>query len=146
MKKLKSLSIAQMVLPQRSLYRRRIPLFLSDIPVAVSNCRLYCHLLFILNPLSIHSLCFIEGLARPMSLYKPCRQEWLGRGTCLCQQLPRLWCLVHLAVFQKQICLSTEALRKSRVARSTVELRNEKTTRRSRRWNILIYVDSLISA
>ena len=83
MNKLKSLSTAQMVLPQRSLYRRRIPLFLSDIPVAVSNCRLYCHLLFALNPLSIHFLCFIKGLARPMSLYKPRRQEWLGRGTCL---------------------------------------------------------------
>ena len=83
MNKLKSLSIAQMVLPQRSLYRNRIPLFLSDIPVAVSNCRLCCHLLFALNPLSIHSLCFIKGLARPMSLYTPCRQEWLGRGTCL---------------------------------------------------------------
>ena len=83
MNKLKSLSIAQMVLSQRSLYRRRIPLFLSDIPVAVSNCRLYCHLIFALNPLSIHHLCFIKGLARPMSLYKPCRQEWLGRGTCL---------------------------------------------------------------
>ena len=83
MNKLKFLSIAQMLLPQHSLYRRRIPLFLSDIPVAVSNCRLYCHLLFALNPLSIHSLCFIKDLARPMSLYKPRRQEWLGRGTCL---------------------------------------------------------------
>ena len=83
MSKLKSLSIAQMVLPQRSLYRRRIPLSLSDIPVVVSNCCLYCHLLFAMNPLSIHYLCFIKSLARPMSLYKPCRQEWLGRGTCL---------------------------------------------------------------
>ena len=83
MSKLKSLSITQMVLPQRSLYRRRIPLFLSDTSVAVSNCRLYCHLLFALNPLSIHYLCFMKSLARPMSLYKPCRQEWLGRGTCL---------------------------------------------------------------
>ena len=76
MNKLKSLSIAPMLLPQPSLYRRRIPLFLSDIPVAVSNCRLYCHLLFALNPLSIHSLYFIKGLARPISLYKPRRQEW----------------------------------------------------------------------
>ena len=101
MNKLKSLSIAQMVLPQRSLYRRRIPLFLSDIPVAVSNCRLYCHLIFALNLLSIHSLCFIKGLARPMSLYKPCRQEWLGRGTCLVNSI---WLACGMTLSSKISC------------------------------------------